>query len=591
MNVKSGKWERLFLPMLVILMMSTGMSVSVTASEADAGIGHVLFLSSYNASHDSFAAKYKGLKDVFDGTNVVFDMEFLDSKRFKNEENYRNFHAMLQYRLTHDQPYDAIIVSDDDALLFTLEHQESLFKDMPIVFLGINSMDLAVKAGMDPLITGIVESISIKETISVAQKLNQKAKKVLALVDESISGQANLAMFDAVASEFPALEFLALNLGQYSFDAYKTQLETIRPDTLVIYLAAFQDKNGDNLGYSESISFVSTACPVPVFQVSDIGIGNGITGGYVIDFVNQGNIAAKMVLEILGGTPVSSLEVVTKSPNTYKFDYAKMKEFNLDKDLLPHNTVLLHDDIGLFERYRNIIVPTILVLVLQGFVIVLLIRNIRKRQLIEKNLLAKNEEIQHLNLNIITTLVAAIEAKDSYTQGHSRRVAEYAVKIAEHMGLSEGDVKNLHVAGILHDIGKIGISDDILTKAGPLTAVEYDVIKTHPTIGLRILDNIGLSENIRDGILYHHLRVDLAGYPQEGGLPTRFQEQPLFARIIEAADALDAMTSSRKYKKAMNLSEVKEELRRCAGTQFCEEVVAAVISLLEQGIIIPLNDI
>lgn len=205
---------------------------------------------------------------------------------------------------------------------------------------------------------------------------------------------------------------------------------------------------------------------------------------------------------------------------------------------------------------------------------------------IEKSKLYQDQKAYYIN--IIMTLVAAMEAKDSYTQGHSFRVSEYAVKIAEHMGLSAAEVEEIQISGILHDIGKIGISDLILTKPGLLSPEEYEEVKKHPSIGMRILDKIGLSDNIRDGILYHHLRFDLEGYPED--ITASLTEQPLFARIIGAADALDAMTSHRVYKSAMNCQEVRAELKRCAGTQFCNVVVEALIDLLENRLIITMNE-
>ena len=203
---------------------------------------------------------------------------------------------------------------------------------------------------------------------------------------------------------------------------------------------------------------------------------------------------------------------------------------------------------------------------------------------IEKSRLYQN--LKNYYMNIIMTLVAAMEAKDTYTQGHSLRVSEYAVKIAKALNLSKIDIEEIEIAGILHDIGKIGISDYILGKPGCLTKEEFDIIKTHPTIGMKILDNIGVSSSMRDAILYHHLRYDLKGYPEN----TEIKELPLFARIIGVADALDAMTSNRSYKKAMNCSDVKAEFSKHSGHQFCPNVVEILFKILDEKGIIPLNE-
>jgi putative nucleotidyltransferase with HDIG domain len=184
-------------------------------------------------------------------------------------------------------------------------------------------------------------------------------------------------------------------------------------------------------------------------------------------------------------------------------------------------------------------------------------------------------------LKTIMGLIAAIEAKDTYTQGHSIRVSQYAVEIAREMGLSSEEVEEIEIAGILHDIGKIGISDSILTKPGILEPCEFEMVKEHPAIGRRILQPIGLSENIINATLLHHKRYDLKGYPEN----TAVKELPLIANIICVADAYDAMTSYRSYKSPMARKEAIEELKNCSGTQFCPEIVETMERLYNKKLI------
>ncbi len=197
------------------------------------------------------------------------------------------------------------------------------------------------------------------------------------------------------------------------------------------------------------------------------------------------------------------------------------------------------------------------------------------------------QSLKSFYFDVILTLVAAIEVKDTYTQGHSLRVSQYSVEIAKQLGLSNEQIEEIKIAGILHDIGKIGVSDAILSKPGLLTTEEFESIKQHPTIGLHILEKINLSENIKSAIMYHHLRYDLTGYP-ENDLLTQL---PLFARIVGVADAFDAMTSQRSYKNSMTYEDVLEELTSCASTQFCPIVVDALLELLtNHKLIIPSID-
>ncbi|MBN2126357.1 MAG: response regulator [Deltaproteobacteria bacterium] len=176
----------------------------------------------------------------------------------------------------------------------------------------------------------------------------------------------------------------------------------------------------------------------------------------------------------------------------------------------------------------------------------------------------------------LMSLVSAIEAKDAYTQQHSTRVTEYALRIAGSMGCSHEDQRRIESSGPLHDIGKIGISDNILNKPGRLTPEEFDHIKTHPLIGVNIVTPLGLEDEELAIIRNHHERWDGKGYPD--GL--RGEDIPRLARILAVADAYDAMSSSRAYRKALPFPVCLRELRDKRGTQFDPEAVDAALGVL-----------
>lgn len=187
---------------------------------------------------------------------------------------------------------------------------------------------------------------------------------------------------------------------------------------------------------------------------------------------------------------------------------------------------------------------------------------------------SKNNYVQ-----TIDALIAAIEAKDQYTRGHSQRVSSFAVQIANKIGMSRQQVEELRIAGILHDIGKIGISDSILLKKGPLTKEEYDEIKKHPAISNKILYPIGLSDRILKAIAFHHERYDGLGYPF--GLTS--ESLGLEPQIIAVADAFDAMTSSRSYREPLSLATAVQELENNKGTQFHPDIVDIMIKIQEES--------
>ena len=178
----------------------------------------------------------------------------------------------------------------------------------------------------------------------------------------------------------------------------------------------------------------------------------------------------------------------------------------------------------------------------------------------------------------VRALVRAVETKDLYTRGHSERVSLASVMIANAIDLGEQRTETLRFAGLLHDIGKIGVPTRVLQKTGRLTEEEFEAIALHPVRGLDMVRDIEFLREAYEGILHHHERLDGRGYPM--GLVAA--EIPEFARIIAVADAFDSMTSTRSYRQARPVDDAIAELRRCAGTQFEPRFVDAMISALEE---------
>lgn len=189
------------------------------------------------------------------------------------------------------------------------------------------------------------------------------------------------------------------------------------------------------------------------------------------------------------------------------------------------------------------------------------------------------KHMQDTYLGTIQTLARAIDAKDPYTKGHSDRVTKYAVKIAKEMNLSQSVIRNIEYSALIHDIGKIGIQESILTKKGGLSGTEYEIVKMHPLIGESIITPVKFLNGVAPLILYHHERFDGKGYLE--GL--RGEAIPLGARIISVADAFDAMTSDRPYRKALTRKKAREELEKESGKRFDPQVIEAFLRLLDRG--------
>ncbi|MDB5083445.1 MAG: hypothetical protein JWN30_331 [Bacilli bacterium] len=187
------------------------------------------------------------------------------------------------------------------------------------------------------------------------------------------------------------------------------------------------------------------------------------------------------------------------------------------------------------------------------------------------------KEVKHLNTTLITTMAYAIDARDPYTSGHSWRVAHWAKEIARTIKLPQKNIDDVYFAGILHDIGKIGIEDAILRKEGKLTFEEYERIKDHPVIGYQILKQANVFPELLPGIRSHHERIDGKGYPDE----LKGEEIPLMARILAVSDAFDAMVSDRPYRKGLPIEEALSRVKEGMGTQFDAELAAVFTTLIE----------
>ncbi len=214
----------------------------------------------------------------------------------------------------------------------------------------------------------------------------------------------------------------------------------------------------------------------------------------------------------------------------------------------------------------------IMVLFIWAFYII--INNIKAT---DDAVLAK-EEVKTLSVEVMEALAHTIDAKDEYTRGHSVRVAKYSRMLAERLGLSSTECENVYYMALLHDIGKIGVPNEIINSTSKLTDDEYEVIKTHPGVGYNILAEIKSRPDLSIGARWHHERFDGKGYPDG----KKGEEIPFFARIIAVADSYDAMTSNRSYRNYLPQDKVRSEIEKNSGSQFDPAVAKCMIEIIDQ---------
>lgn len=242
------------------------------------------------------------------------------------------------------------------------------------------------------------------------------------------------------------------------------------------------------------------------------------------------------------------------------------------KDLAPPLETIRKLDIqGYCEKSDKF--DQLLLLIESGIKSIAQMKEIKK---INSELEQTYDKLENAYLESIQALRYTVEAKDPYTRGHSDRVSEYSILIGEKLNLSKKDLKDLKIGGLFHDIGKIGVPDEILKKETRLTDDEYSEIKNHPNIGVHILSNASIFKDILPIVKHHHEKYDGTGYPGK----LKGEEIPFLARITAVADSFDAMTSKRTYRDSLPMETVISEFQRCKGSQFDPQITDIFLDIL-----------
>ena len=357
----------------------------------------ILFISSYSPSFPTFFLQIEGLREELDDGRNVIDIEFMDTKRFPEPSNYERFAGSLRYKLEQLPEYDIVIVSDDDGLNFVMANKDDLFPETPVVFLGINDVEKAVAYGKDPLVTGVVESLSLGDTIGMAYRLNPSAKRVVAITDNTSTGQGDLASYYKLRGPFKELRFMDLDLSVLSYEELGEDLERLTNEDIVLLLSAYIDRSGQVMTFPDYLEFLLNHLNQPIYHPYFHGIGDGILGGRVISHYEQGRQAGKLARQILDGEPISEIQMVLESPNPYLIDYQILKKYGLNEKLLPEDVQMINKGESLFEKYFWVILAVIIGFILQIGLILFLIWNIQKRKQGEFVIRNKNAELERNN--------------------------------------------------------------------------------------------------------------------------------------------------------------------------------------------------
>ncbi|MCB9016887.1 MAG: PAS domain S-box protein [Lentimicrobiaceae bacterium] len=376
----------------------------------------VLLISSYNSGFPTYFQQINGIKSILDTANTVIDAEFMDSKRFIDNKTHILFYETLKNKLSFIKKYDAVLTADDDAFNFALRYQDELFKNTPIVFFGVNNTLKALEQDQNPNVTGVIEAVSMQETIGLMINLFPETKSVYCITDSTSSGLSDLKLYRQIARQMTGIDFKEINLSTLSYSAYQEKLKTIPSNVPVLLLSAYQDEMHQTIEFNETLSILKKNLHAPLFHLWEHGMGSGILGGKLISHTMQGQTAATMVYHILKGQPVAAMKVINKSPNVFQFDYNQLTRYKIPIKKLPPGSVIINSPETFFHKYQRIIFITTAAFGILFILIISLIINILKRRKIAQQLKKQNANFARLNSELLFAKGKAEEGEKKFKQ-------------------------------------------------------------------------------------------------------------------------------------------------------------------------------
>jgi len=363
----------------MLLFLGTSRQVQAAGEQ-----GRVLFISSYSYGWDTVQLQIEGFIEGL-APGIAVDYEFMDTKRLDIEVAQQMLYERLKYILSVVPPYDVIVVGDDAALKFAVDYREELFDGIPIVFEGINNVQYARQlAEQDPLVTGVVEELSLEKNIDLVLRLLPETQRIIAILDDSLTGQAERENFYSVQDAFPDLTFGEINVSECTTADLRARLWQQGNGSVLFFILMTEDQSGRTYTNLEAVQTLAKYTRVPVIRMVDSRIEEGLLGGYVVSMNNSGLLAGQMATRIIAGTAPAEIPVAD-SPNIYYINEEVMREQGLDMGKLPKDVVIVNHKVTFFEKYRSVVLP--MVVFAMAIVIIMAIvvyDNLHRRKLLSE---------------------------------------------------------------------------------------------------------------------------------------------------------------------------------------------------------------
>lgn len=349
---------------------------SLSYSEEKSETNNILYINSYSYGMNWAQEIYRGIEDTLNNDrNIKIYYEALDSKNFNTQNHYENFITYIKNKYANTY-FSAIFCSDNNAFELLLNSNNTLFKNIPVIFCGVNDLDVR-RLENNLYFTGIVETPSIKETVDLILKLHPKIKEIFVINDYLISGRAWQKQLDKILANLDIKVTYSRNLP---LNEQLDEISNLSKNTIILLGVYYTDKNNINSSYEDMASVLASVSQVPFYTLAKFNLQKGVLGGKVLAGYNQGVAIADIGLEILSGKRPIDQPILYNEYNKFVFNYNELVRFSIDIDNLPLNSEILYKPFSVYKEYKSLIWSIILSFILLSVLIIILFLTMIKRK-------------------------------------------------------------------------------------------------------------------------------------------------------------------------------------------------------------------